>query len=123
MESFTVAVPEAELDDLRARLARTRGSDELPGAGWDYGTPGAYLGELCEWWPRDYNWRAAEKRLNTWPQAITTIDGLRLHFMHVRSPEPDALPMIVMHGWPGSVSEFHDVIGPLTDPRAYGGDP
>src|ERR1700758_4477139 len=99
MESFTVAVPDEELDDLRARLARTRWSDELPGAGWDYGTPVTYLRELCGGWARDYDWRAAEKRLNAWPKASITIDGLRLHFMHVRSPEPDALPMIVMHGW------------------------
>jgi pimeloyl-ACP methyl ester carboxylesterase len=123
MVPFTVTVPDHEIDDLRTRLARTRWSDELPGSGWDYGTPVTYLRELCEWWARDYDWRAAEKRLNNWPQAITTIDGVRLHFMHVRSPEPGALPMIVMHGWPGSVSEFLDVIGPLTDPRAYGGDP
>jgi microsomal epoxide hydrolase len=123
MVPFTVTVPDHEIDDLRTRLARTRWSDELPGSGWDYGTPVTYLRELCEWWARDYDWRAAEKRLNNWSQAITTIDGVRLHFMHVRSPEPGALPMIVMHGWPGSVSEFLDVIGPLTDPRAYGGDP
>jgi epoxide hydrolase len=123
MSPFTVAVSDDEIDDLRERLARTRWSDELSGTGWDYGTPVAYLRELCEWWANDYDWRAAEKRLNTRPQFITRIDGLRMHYLHVRSPEPTALPLIVIHGWPGSVSEFLDVIGPLTDPRAHGGDP
>src|SRR4051812_16793238 len=123
MQPFTVAVPDSDIQDLRDRLARTRWSDELPDAGWDYGTPVGYLRELCAWWANDFDWRTVEKQINAWPQAVTLIDDLRIHFLHVRSPEPDALPMIVMHGWPGSVAEFLDVIGPLTDPRAHGGDP
>lgn len=123
VEPFTVAVSQADLDDLRDRLARTRWADELPGAGWDYGTPVSYLRELCAYWADGFDWPAAQTRLNSWPQAVATVDGLRVHFLHVRSPEPDALPMILTHGWPGSVAEFLDVIGPLTDPRAHGGDP
>jgi microsomal epoxide hydrolase len=123
MESFSVAVPDMAIQDLHERLARTRWSDDLPGADWDYGTPVGYLRELCEWWASDFDWRSAEKRINAWPQAITVIDDLRIHFLHIRSPESDALPMILMHGWPGSTAEFLDVIGPLTDPRAHGADP
>jgi pimeloyl-ACP methyl ester carboxylesterase len=123
MEPFTVAIPDRAIDDLKLRLARTRWNDELPGAGWDYGTPVAYLRELCDWWVHTYDWRMAEKLLNAWPQWVTRIDGLRIHFLHVRSPEADALPLVVLHGWPGSVTEFLDVIGPLTSPRAHGADP
>ena len=105
------------------RLARTRWPDELPGVGWDYGVPLDYVKELAEHWRTGYDWRAWEARLNEYPQFTTTIDGQNIHFLHVRSPEPDALPLILTHGWPGSIVEFLDVIGPLTDPRAHGGDP
>jgi epoxide hydrolase len=88
-----------------------------------YGVPKAYLQELVAYWRHDYDWRKAEQRLNEWPQYMTTIDGANVHFAHVRSPEPDATPLILTHGWPGSIVEFIDVAGPLTDPRAYGGDP
>jgi len=120
---FRIEIPQAELDDLRDRLARTRWPDELPGAGWDYGIPLGYLRELADHWRTAYDWREHEARLNAFPQFTTTIDGANLHFLHVRSPEPDALPLIVTHGWPGSVVEFMRVLGPLTDPRAHGGDP
>ncbi|MGY0062043.1 epoxide hydrolase family protein [Streptomyces sp. LZ34] len=120
---FRIDVPQAELDDLTARLARTRWPDELPGTGWEYGVPLAHLKGLAEHWRTAYDWRAQEAHLNRFPQFTTDIDGARVHFLHVRSPEPDALPLILTHGWPGSVVEFLDVIGPLTDPRAYGGDP
>lgn len=120
---FEVDVPQEELDDLRGRLARTRWPDELPGVGWSRGVPLVYLKELAEYWRTSYDWREWEARLNEFPQYTTEIDGQNAHFLHARSPEPDALPLIVTHGWPGSVVEFMDVIGPLTDPRAHGGDP
>jgi epoxide hydrolase len=120
---FRIEVPEAVLDDLRDRLARTRWPDELPGVGWSYGVPLGYMREMAEYWRTGYDWRAHEARLNALPQFTTTIDGANVHFIHVRSPEPDALPLVLTHGWPGSVAEFLDVIAPLTDPRAHGGDP
>lgn len=120
---FTIDVPQADLDDLRERLARTRWTTDLPGAGWSRGVPASYLKELAEYWRDEYDWRAYEQALNAYPQFTTEIDGQNVHFLHVRSPEPDALPVILIHGWPGSVVEFLNVIGPLTDPRAHGGDP
>ena len=120
---FRIDIPQADLDDLRERLARTRWPDELPGVGWSRGVPLAYLQELAEYWRTVYDWRAWEARLNAYPQFTTTIDGAKVHFLHVRSPEPHALPLILTHGWPGSIVEFLDIIGPLTDPRAHGGDP
>ena len=120
---FRIEVPQADLDDLRERLGRTRWPDELPDAGWDYGVPVGYLRDLAEYWRTRYDWRAQEARLNALPQFTTTIDGQNVHFLHVRSPEADALPLVLTHGWPGSVAEFRKVIGPLSDPRAYGGDP
>ena len=120
---FRVEVPQADLDDLRARLARTRWADQLADVGWDYGIPLDYLRELAEYWRTGYDWRVHERELNAFPQFTTTIQGQRVHFLHVRSAEPDAVPLVMTHGWPGSVVEFTKVIGPLTDPRAYGGDP
>jgi epoxide hydrolase len=120
---FRIAVPQGDLDDLRDRLARTRWPDELPGVGWSRGVPLGYLRELADYWRTAYDWRRHEARLNELPQYTTTIDGANVHFLHVRSPEPDALPLVLTHGWPGSVVEFLEVIGPLSDPRAHGGDP
>jgi epoxide hydrolase len=120
---FRIDVPQADLDDLRERLARTRWPEELPGVGWSRGVPLGYLKELAAYWADGYDWRKQEARLNEFPQFTTTIDGAGVHFLHVRSPEPEALPLILTHGWPGSVVEFLQVIGPLTDPRAHGGDP
>ncbi len=120
---FTLHVPDADLADLRDRLARARFPAPLPGDGWDTGVPVAYLRELVTHWHDAYDWRAAEAQLNAHPQFTTTIDGTRIHFLHVRSAEPDATPLVLTHGWPGSVVEFLDVIGPLTDPAAHGGDP
>jgi pimeloyl-ACP methyl ester carboxylesterase len=125
-ESITpvrIDVPQADLDDLRQRLARTRWPDELRGAGWDYGVPRDYLRELADYWRTSYDWRAQEAKLNAHPQFTTTIDGQQIHFLHIRSAEPHALPLVLTHGWPGSVAEFLDVIGPLSDPASYGGDP
>jgi len=120
---FRIEVPQAALDDLRDRLARTRWPDELPGAGWSYGVPLGYGKELAAYWAGTYDWRVHEARINAFPQFTTTIDGQNVHFLHVRSPEANALPLIVTHGWPGSIVEFLGIIGPLTDPRAHGGDP
>ncbi|WP_428933896.1 epoxide hydrolase family protein [Streptomyces sp. ACT015] len=120
---FRIDVPQRDLDDLHDRLDRVRWPDELPGTGWSYGVPGAYLRELVRYWRHDYDWRAAEARLNAWPQFTTTIDGSTVHFAHLRSPEPDATPLVLTHGWPGSFAEFLDVAGPLADPAAHGGDP
>jgi epoxide hydrolase len=120
---FRVEIPQEDLDDLQARLARVRWPDELPGVGWDYGVPVDYVRELVDRWRTAYDWRAHEARLNEHPQFTTTIDGQRVHFLHVRSPEPGALPLICTHGWPMSVFEYLDLIGPLSDPRRHGGDP
>ena len=123
IREFTVDIPQPALDDLQARLERTRWPDELPGADWDYGVPLEYVRRLADRWRDGYDWRAWEARLNELPQFTTTIDGQNVHFIHVRSPAPDALPLIATHGWPGSIVEYLDVIGPLTDPAAHGGDP
>jgi len=123
IQPFSIHIPQADLDDLRDRLARTRWPDELPGVGWSYGVALDYLKELAEYWGASYNWREYEARLNQLPQFTTEIDGQNIHFLHVRSPEPDALPLILTHGWPGSIVEFLELIGPLSNPRAHGGDP
>ncbi|HEX5158581.1 MAG TPA: alpha/beta fold hydrolase [Ktedonobacterales bacterium] len=123
IKPFTIDIPQGDLDDLRDRLARTRWPEELPTVGWSRGVPLDYLKELAEYWRTDYDWRVFEARLNQYPQFTTEIDGAHIYFLHVRSPEPDALPLILTHGWPGSVVEFLNVIGPLSDPRAHGGDP
>ncbi|GAA1660162.1 epoxide hydrolase [Nonomuraea maheshkhaliensis] len=120
---FRIDIPQAELDDLRDRLTRARWPRQLHGAGWERGVPVDHLKDLADYWANGFDWRAQEKALNEFPQFMTTIDGQDLHFLHVRSPEPDALPLILSHGWPGSFADFLDVIGPLTDPRAHGGDP
>jgi epoxide hydrolase len=120
---FRIDIPQADLDDLRERLARTRWPDELPGVGWSRGVPLDYLKGLAAYWRDAYDWRGQEAKLNQYPQFTTTIDGANVHFLQVRSPEPDALPLVLTHGWPGSVVEFLDVIGPLADPRAHGADP
>ncbi|MFR9779357.1 epoxide hydrolase family protein [Micromonospora sp. MS34] len=123
MHSFHLDIPQGDLDDLQERLDRARWPDELPGVGWAYGVPRDYLKELVHYWRQEYDWRVAEARLNRWPQFTTTIDGANIHFAHLRSPEPDATPMLMTHGWPGSIVEFAEVVGPLTDPRAHGGNP
>ncbi|MCK2218019.1 epoxide hydrolase [Actinomadura sp. ATCC 31491] len=119
---FRIDIPQADLDDLRDRLRRTRWARQLPG-GWRRGVPVAYLRELATYWAEEFDWRAQEARLNAFPQFTTTVDGQSVHFLHVRSPEPHALPLIVTHSWPSSVAELLDVLGPLTDPRSHGLDP
>jgi len=122
VESFRIAVPEAELDDLRERLRRSRWPERETVDDWSQGVPLAYLEELCDHWASAYDWRATEARLNALPQFRTEIDGLGIHFVHVRSQHPNAIPLVMSHGWPGSIVEFMKVIGPLTDPPAHGGD-
>lgn len=123
IEPFTINISEADLEDLRERVARTRWPRQFPGVGWERGVPLDYLKGLAEYWRTGFDWRAQEAMLNGFPQFSTEIDGQRIHFLHVRSPEPEALPLIITHGWPSSPVEFLKVIGPLTDPRAHGGDP
>ncbi|MCB0156242.1 MAG: epoxide hydrolase [Anaerolineae bacterium] len=123
IKPFKINIPQADLEDLHTRLARTRWPNQLPGVGWSRGVPLEYLKEVVAYWRDEYDWRKHEAELNQYPQFTTEIDGQNIHFLHVRSPEPEALPLILTHGWPGSIVEFLDVIGPLSDPRAHGGDP
>ncbi|MBJ8345964.1 epoxide hydrolase family protein [Antrihabitans sp. YC2-6] len=120
---FRVEVSDSAIEDLRSRLANTRWPEQLPGAEWERGVPVDYLRGLAKYWETEFDWRATEQRLNAYPQFLTEIDGQTIHFLHVESPEPDATPLILLHGWPGSVVEFLNVIGPLSDPRAHGLDP
>src|SRR5262245_64313101 len=120
---FRIEVPQADLDDLRERLARTRWPGQLPGGGWRRGVPLAYLKDLAAYWRDGYDWRAQEAALNVFPQFVTEIDGQRIHFLHARSPEPGALPLLLTHRWPSSVAEFTKVIGALSDTTAHGGAP
>jgi pimeloyl-ACP methyl ester carboxylesterase len=123
MGEFRIDVPQVDLEDLQARLQRIRWPRPLlEQAAWDRGVPVEYLRWVVERW-LEYDWREWEARLNAFPQYVTRIDEQQLHFLHVRSPEPDAMPLILTHGWPGSVAEFLDILGPLTDPRSHGGDP
>ncbi|HEY3557531.1 MAG TPA: epoxide hydrolase [Kribbella sp.] len=121
ISEFRIAIPDAAVTDLRERLARIRWPRQLPGVEWDRGVPVAYVRRVVERWAA-YDWRVWEARLNEYPQYLTEIDGQPIHFLHVRSPQADAVPLILTHGWPGSVAEFLEVLGPLTDPAAYGGD-
>jgi len=122
IESFHIATPEAALVDLRERLTRTRFPDEIPGSQWGYGTELAYMRELVAYWHAEYDWRAAEARLNALPQFRAEVDGLGIHFIHRRGSGPRPFPLVLTHGWPGSVVEFEKIIGPLTDPAAHGGE-
>jgi epoxide hydrolase len=123
IKSSRIEIPQADLDDLQARLGRVRWPDELSGVEWTHGVPLDYVRELVDHWRSSFDWRAHEARLNALPQFTTRVDGQQIHFIHVRSPEPNALPLICTHGWPMSVFEYLDLVGPLTDPRAHGGDP
>ncbi|MFI6290541.1 epoxide hydrolase family protein [Nonomuraea sp. NPDC050790] len=112
---FRIDVPQSDLDDLRSRLTNTRWPARLPGAEWSRGVPVAYLRDLVAYWTDGYDWRAHEARLNSFPQYTTEIDGQTVHFFHVRSSAPDALPLIITHSWPNSVAEFMNVLGPLSE--------
>jgi pimeloyl-ACP methyl ester carboxylesterase len=122
IEPFSIEIPEADLNDLHERLRKARWPEQETVDDWSQGVPLAYLRDLCGYWAERYDWRATEARLNAMPQFRTEIDGLGIHFLHVRSQHDSALPLIITHGWPGSIVEFSKVIGPLTDPTAHGGD-
>src|SRR5687768_2671006 len=121
IKPFTVAVPQDALDDLQERLVRTRFAQDLPGGGWAYGTPSGFLADLVAHWKDGYDWRVWEEKLNRFPNFTTHIDGEDIHFLHIRSAHEDATPLVLLHGWPGSVVEFLDIIEPLTNPEAHGG--
>jgi microsomal epoxide hydrolase len=123
LRPYRIDVPEADLQDLRDRLARTRWAPPAPTPGWDRGIPEDYLRRLAAYWETDYDWRAHEAALNAYPQYLWDVEGGPVHVLVAASPEPDAFPLLLTHGWPGSVAEFLRVLGPLTDPRAHGGDP
>ncbi len=122
VEPFSIAASDAQLADLRRRLQATRWPEPEPVDDWSQGIPLAYLQEVCAYWAEKYDWRAREARLNAFPQFRTRIEDLGIHFVHARSPHDGALPIVITHGWPGSIVEFQKVIGPLTDPTAHGGD-
>ncbi|MGW4243106.1 epoxide hydrolase family protein [Nocardia sp. NPDC004722] len=122
---FRIDIPQVELDDLRYRLAHTRSPHPVPGSDsrWDHGIAPDYLAELAAYWADEFDWRAHESKLNELPHFVTEIDGQTIHFLHLRSPEPDATPLLLNHSYPTSFVEFLAASGPLTDPRAHGGDP
>lgn len=121
VDRYAIRVTDSVLDDLRDRLARTRFADQIDGTGWEYGIPSDYLRTLVEYWRDTYDWRAHEAHLNEFAHFRTRIDGQPIHFIHATSTDPGALPLLLTHGWPGSIAEFLDVIGPLTDPVSHGG--
>ncbi|MDX1892853.1 epoxide hydrolase family protein [Mycolicibacterium sp. 050158] len=122
VDPFRIHVSDEVLADLRRRLSNTRWPEAECVEDWSQGIPLAYTRELAEYWANDYDWRTREAALNRFEQFVTEIDGLAIHFIHQRSPHPDALPLVITHGWPGSVVEFQKVVEPLTDPTRYGGD-
>jgi pimeloyl-ACP methyl ester carboxylesterase len=122
IEAFRIAASEQALDDLKRRLRATRWPEREVVSDWSQGTPLAYVQEVCAYWAEKYDWRQRETLLNRFPQFRTKIDGLGIHFVHARSPHANALPLILTHGWPGSIVEFQKVLGPLTDPPSHGGD-
>ena len=123
IETFSISVPESDLDDVATRLANVRWPDELPGTDWSYGADLATVKEWVTYWRETFDWRAVEARFNAYEQGTTQVQGEQIHFVHARSPEPNATPLVITHGWPGSVVEFLDVIEPLRNPAAFGGNP
>jgi microsomal epoxide hydrolase len=119
---FEIDISDAAIADLQRRLAATRMPDQIAETTWEYGTDSSYLSELIAYWQNDFDWKKQESELNQFDQFKTEIDGLEMHFIHQRSENPDAIPLMIVHGWPGSVAEFSKIIGPLTDPVAHGGD-
>src|SRR5689334_9896475 len=120
---YRVDVRDAEVDDLRSRLARTRWPDAVEGARWEYGADLDYVRHLCHYWREAYEWRAHEARLNGFAQFMAAIDGCRIHFIHERGRGPRPIPLLITHGWPGSIVEMLDIVPMLVDPAAHGGDP
>ena len=122
IKPFRIAVGDAVLDDLRSRLRNTRWPEAEVVDDWSQGTPLAWIKEICRYWAEEYDWRSREALLNRFEQFTTEIDGLAIHFLHRRSPYPEAMPLLITHGWPGSVVEFQKVMEPLTQPTAHGGE-
>ena len=120
IKPFHIDIPDSVLDDLKQRLAMTRWPDRETPDDWSQGIPLAYMQEIVDYWEKAYDWRAREALLNQWPGFVTNIDGLDIHFLHIRSKVDSARPLVLTHGWPGSIVEFQKVIGPLTDPEAHG---
>ena len=120
---FTIRVSDEIIDDLKRRLRTTRWPEAEPVDDWSQGVPLAWIQEVCRYWAEDYDWRAREAALNRFDHFTTELAGLDIHFIHQRSPHRDALPLLITHGWPGSVVEFHKVIEPFVDPTAYGCHP
>ncbi|MFT4564787.1 MAG: pimeloyl-ACP methyl ester carboxylesterase [Gammaproteobacteria bacterium] len=123
IKPFRIEIAESQLDDLRQRLRTTRWPERETTEDWSQGIPLNYVQEIAKYWLEEYDWRRCENWLNELPQFTTEIDGLDIHFLHIRSPHPNAQPLVITHGWPGSILEFAKVIGPLSDPSAHGGDP
>ena len=119
---FEIDISDVAIEDLQRRLAATRMPDQITDTTWEYGTDSSYLAELISYWQNDFDWKKQESELNQFDQFNTEIDGLAMHFIHQRSENPDAIPLMMVHGWPGSVSEFSKIVGPLTDPVSHGGD-
>jgi pimeloyl-ACP methyl ester carboxylesterase len=122
VQPFRIAATDEALEDLRRRLRATRWPEKEPVDDWSQGTPLGYVQDVCAYWAEKYDWRAREARINRFPQFRTQLDGLGIHFLHVRSRHADALPLVITHGWPGSIAEFQKVIEPLSDPTAHGGE-
>ena len=122
VQEFSINISDEAIADLQSRLARTRFPDQLEGTSWQYGTEKNTLSELIAYWREDFDWREQEAMLNAFDQQLVEVDGLSLHTIHQRSNNPDAIPLLLVHGWPGSIAEFHKLIGPLTDPEAHGGE-
>ena len=119
---FRIEVPDAVLDDLRARLRGARWPEALDDPEWEYGIEQGYLQDLAAYWADQYDWRKHEAELNRFPQFLTEIEGQNIHFLHVRSEREDAIPLVVTHGWPGSVAEFVKIVDPLVNPEAHSAD-
>jgi pimeloyl-ACP methyl ester carboxylesterase len=120
---FSIDVPQAVLDDLKRRLESTRWAEQIPGVGWEYGADVIYVRELCDYWRTTYDWRKHEAEVNRYPQFLCEVDGIDIQFWHVKGNGPNAFPLLLIHGWPGSMIEFQRLVGPLTDPAAHGADP
>lgn len=123
IEPFTIAIDDGLIEDLRRRLHATRWPDQVKDSGWKYGADLEYMRDICSYWADDFDWRKQEAILNGFPQFRATIDGLNVHFIHVRSQGPKPIPLLISHGWPSSFAEMYRVIGPLSDPASFGGDP
>ena len=118
MESFNIDIPQVVLDDLQTRIAQTRWPDQVKDAGWDYGTDISYLKEILEYWQNAFDWRKQERILNSQPQFLAEIEGLKIHFVHVHGKGPGPLPLVISHGWPSSFFEAYKIIEPLTDRKS-----